>query len=77
MIERLIRRAARRRERAGHRWRVGAGLAIVAVLVALGVIPARRGLTVRYHGPPRRSKPTVRRRSRRRSRLSRLLARWR
>ena len=74
MIDRLIRRAARHGERAGQRWRVGAGLAIVAVFVALGIIPARRGLTVRYHGPAKRA-AKLRRSRRRKSLLRRLLAR--
>jgi hypothetical protein len=54
MLEKIVSRATRRGERAAHRWRVGAGLLILAGFVAIGVVPARRGLTVRYHGTPKR-----------------------
>jgi hypothetical protein len=71
----MVARAARHGERARHRWRVGAGLLVLAVFVGIGIVPARRGLTVRYHGPPKRAARAGRRRRPRQSRLWRWLRR--
>jgi hypothetical protein len=78
MVNKVMKRAARRSEGMRHRWRVSVGLAILAVFVGIGVVPARRGLTVRYHGaPPKRPKQPARRRSgrRRRAGLAKLFRR--
>ncbi len=33
-----------------NRWRVSIGFVIIAALIGIGVVPVRKGLTVRYHG---------------------------
>lgn len=76
MIDKAMARLARRGERARHRWRVSVGLAILAVFVGIGVVPARKGLTVRYHGaPPKRAPRPVKRKRRRKRGLAKLFRR--
>jgi hypothetical protein len=59
-----------------NRWRVSLGFVIIAALIGIGVLPARRGLTVRYFGaPPARRSRAPKRRSRRHTRRGRLFGR--
>jgi hypothetical protein len=63
-------------QRTTQRFRVSVGFLIIAVLIGIGVVPVRKGLTVRYRGtaPLARSSRKASRRSHRRGR-GRLLAR--
>ncbi|GAB4207587.1 MAG: hypothetical protein OHK0022_36020 [Roseiflexaceae bacterium] len=50
-----------------RQWKVAGGFLIVAVLVGLGIIPARRAMTVRVAGPkpePASKRPAARSRRR-------------
>lgn len=58
----------------GHRWRVTLGFVALAALVGIGVVPVRRGLTVRYRAAPA-ARPSRRPRRSVRRWLSRLLRR--
>ena len=45
------------------RWKVGAGFVVLAGLIAIGAVPLRRQLTVRYSRPaPKRKRSAARRR---------------
>ena len=45
------------------RWKVGAGFVVLAGLIAIGAVPLRRQITVRYNQPrPKRKRPSSRKR---------------
>jgi hypothetical protein len=46
------------------RWKVGAGFVVLAGLVAIGAVPLRRQLTVRYSKPPAKRRRAAPRRKR-------------
>jgi hypothetical protein len=60
----LPRRARRKTARRVHRLRVAIGFVILAALIGIGVVPARRGLTVRLTGPSSKAAGRDRRGSR-------------
>jgi hypothetical protein len=57
-----------------HRFRVSVGFLIIAALIGIGVVPVRKGLTVRLRGAPSAARPS-RKSAQRPRRRRRLLAR--
>ena len=76
MHKRIASIAWRSGQQTSHRFRVSVGFLIIAALIGIGVVPVRKGLTVRLRGASSAARPSRKagRRSHRRGR-GRLLAR--